>query len=83
MSRAFEKAARVSRPKKIVERQWPIPGYRLAPGWIGEMRRKHHDMLTAPWNETSSIALYEMNAQFHEGLVAGANNRYLLVAIQQ
>jgi len=59
------------------------PGYRLAPGWIGEMRRKHHDMLTAPWNETSSIALYEMNAQFHEGLVAGANNRYLLVAIQQ
>jgi DNA-binding GntR family transcriptional regulator len=59
------------------------PGYRLAPAWIEEMRRKHLEMLKAPWNETSSIALYEMNAQFHEGLVAGANNRYLLVAIQQ
>ena len=59
------------------------PGYRLAPGWIEDMRRKHYDMLATPWNEASSIALYEMNAQFHEGLVAGAHNRYLLVAIQQ
>jgi len=47
------------------------------------MRQKHQDMLATPWNEASSIALYEMNAQFHEGLVAGAHNRYLLVAIQQ
>jgi DNA-binding GntR family transcriptional regulator len=59
------------------------PGYRLAPGWIEDMRQKHHDMLATPWSETTSIALYEMNAQFHEGLVAGAHNRYLLVAIQQ
>jgi DNA-binding GntR family transcriptional regulator len=59
------------------------PGYRLAQEWIDEMRQKHHDMLATPWSETSSIALYEMNAQFHEGLVAGAQNRFLLVAIQQ
>jgi DNA-binding GntR family transcriptional regulator len=59
------------------------PGYRLEPGWIDDMRERHHDMLAAPWSETTSIALYEMNAQFHEGLVAGAHNRYLLVAIQQ
>ena len=58
-------------------------GYRLEPGWIEGMRERHHDMLAAPWSETTSIALYEMNAQFHEGLVAGAHNRYLLVAIQQ
>ncbi len=30
-----------------------------------------------------SITLFEMNAQFHEGLVSGAHNRYLLAAIQQ
>jgi DNA-binding GntR family transcriptional regulator len=59
------------------------PGYRLAQGWIDEMRQRHHDMLATSWNEASSIALYEMNAEFHEGLVAGAHNRYLLVAIQQ
>jgi DNA-binding GntR family transcriptional regulator len=40
-------------------------------------------MLATAWRETMSIALYEMNAQFHEGLVAGSHNRYLLVAIQQ
>jgi DNA-binding GntR family transcriptional regulator len=59
------------------------PGYRLAPGWIDEMRHKHRDMLATPWRETTSIALYEMNAQFHEGLAAGSHNRFLLVAIQQ
>jgi DNA-binding GntR family transcriptional regulator len=59
------------------------PGYRLVPAWIEAMRQKHHDMLATPWNETTSIALYEMNAQFHEGLAAGSHNRFLLTAIQQ
>lgn len=69
---------RIIEPAALLE-----PGFRLAPGWIEDMRERHHDMLATPWNEASSIALYEMNAQFHEGLVAGAHNRYLLVAIQQ
>jgi DNA-binding GntR family transcriptional regulator len=58
-------------------------GYRLAPAWIAEMRQKHREMLATPWSETISIALYEMNAQFHEGLVAGSHNRFLLLALQQ
>ena len=69
---------RIIEPAALLE-----PGFRLAPGWIEDMRERHHDMLATPWNDASSIALYEMNAQFHEGLVAGAHNRYLLVAIQQ
>ena len=36
-----------------------------------------------PWSDTVSIALYEMNAAFHEGLAAASGNRYLLVAVQQ
>ena len=36
-----------------------------------------------PWSDTASIALYEMNAAFHEGLAAASGNRYLLVAVQQ
>jgi DNA-binding GntR family transcriptional regulator len=59
------------------------PGYRLLPAWIEAMRQKHREMLATPWSETTSIALYEMNAQFHEGLAAGSHNRFLLVAIQQ
>ena len=59
------------------------PGFRLDPVWITEMRRRHQHMLDAPWDATASIALYEMNAQFHEGLAAASGNRYLQVAVEQ
>jgi DNA-binding GntR family transcriptional regulator len=59
------------------------PGFRLDPTWAADMRRRHQDMLALPWSETASIALYEMNAAFHEGLAAASGNRYLLVAVQQ
>jgi DNA-binding GntR family transcriptional regulator len=59
------------------------PGFRLDPAWAAEMRRRHQEMLAMPWSDTVSIALYEMNAAFHEGLAAASGNRYLLVAVQQ
>lgn len=59
------------------------PGYRLDPAWIAAMRREHQAMLDAPWRDERAIALFEMNARFHEGLVAGAGNRFMLAAIQQ
>jgi len=59
------------------------PTFKLDPAWAAEMRRQHQDMLAMPWSETASIALYEMNAAFHEGLAAASGNRYLLVAVQQ
>ncbi|WFU78472.1 GntR family transcriptional regulator [Bradyrhizobium sp. CIAT3101] len=59
------------------------PGFRLDQAWAAEMRRRHQDMLAMPWSDTLSIALYEMNAAFHEGLAAASGNRYLLVAVQQ
>ncbi|MDE5441650.1 GntR family transcriptional regulator [Bradyrhizobium sp. CSA207] len=59
------------------------PGFQLDPAWAAEMRRRHQEMLAMPWSDTASIALYEMNAAFHEGLAAASGNRYLLVAVQQ
>jgi DNA-binding GntR family transcriptional regulator len=59
------------------------PSFRLDPAWASVMRRRHQEMLAMPWSETASIALYEMNAAFHEGLAAASGNRYLLVAVQQ
>ncbi len=59
------------------------PGFRLDAGWAGEMRDRHQEMMKQPWSETASIALYEMNAAFHEGLAAASGNRFLLVAVQQ
>jgi DNA-binding GntR family transcriptional regulator len=59
------------------------PDFRLDPAWVAEMRHQHQAMLAMPWSETASIALYEMNAAFHEGLAAASGNRYFLVAVQQ
>jgi DNA-binding GntR family transcriptional regulator len=59
------------------------PGFRLDPSWAAEMRRRHEDMMALRWSETASIALYEMNAAYHEGLAAASGNRFLLVAVQQ
>lgn len=59
------------------------PTFKLDPAWVAGMRRQHQEMLATPWNETASIALYEMNAAFHEGLASASGNRYLLVAVQQ
>jgi DNA-binding GntR family transcriptional regulator len=59
------------------------PGFKLDPGWTAEMRQRHQETLTQPWKETASIALYEMNAAFHEGLATASGNRFLLVAVQQ
>ncbi|CAL76433.1 putative transcriptional regulatory protein, GntR family [Bradyrhizobium sp. ORS 278] len=59
------------------------PGFRLDPAWTAEMRREHQAMLEAPWCDTVSIALFEMNAAFHEGLAAASGNRFLLVSVQQ
>lgn len=59
------------------------PDFRLDPAWAAEMRERHEETLRQPWKETASIALYEMNAAFHEGLAAASGNRFLLVAVQQ
>jgi len=59
------------------------PGFHLDPGWAAEMRRRHEAMLAMPWRDTASVALFEMNADFHEGLAAASGNRYLLTAVQQ
>ena len=39
--------------------------------------------VAAPWTDASSIAFFEMNAAFHEGLAAGSGNRYFVAAIQR
>lgn len=59
------------------------PEFRLEPGWIAEMRERHRAYLQSPWRESSSIAFYEMNAAFHEGLAAATGNRYLHSAIRR
>lgn len=59
------------------------PGFRLPPNWSQDMRRQHEDLLAAPWTASSGIALYEMNAAFHEGIAAASGNRFLHEAVRR
>ncbi|KJC51253.1 GntR family transcriptional regulator [Bradyrhizobium sp. LTSP885] len=59
------------------------PGFHLDPAWIAEMRERHRAVLAAPWRKASSVGFFEMNAAFHLGIAAGADNRYLLLALEQ
>jgi len=60
-----------------------MPGFRLDPAWMAEMRERHRAALAAPWRKSSSVGFFEMNAAFHQGIAAGADNRYLLLALEQ
>ena len=59
------------------------PGFRLDPGWLAEMRARHEAMLRKRWHDSDAIALFELNAEFHEGLAAASGNRFLQMAMQQ
>jgi DNA-binding GntR family transcriptional regulator len=59
------------------------PAFAAPAPWLAEMRRRHESMMAAPWRETSSVALFDLNAEFHEGLAAASGNRYFQLAIAQ
>lgn len=59
------------------------PSFAIDPAWIAEMRARHLEALERPWQETSSVAFFDMNAGFHEGLARASGNRFILSTIQQ
>jgi DNA-binding GntR family transcriptional regulator len=59
------------------------PGFRLDPSWAGEIRAQHELTMAAPWLETSSVAFFDMNAAFHEGLARASGNRFILSVVRQ
>lgn len=59
------------------------PEFSLGAEWIGAMRRRHEAMLGSAWTETSSVILFEMNAEFHLGISAASGNRYIEEAMNR
>jgi DNA-binding GntR family transcriptional regulator len=59
------------------------PTFRIEQGWIDEMRARHRETLQRPWRDSSAVAFYEMNADFHEGLAAASGNRFVHAAIRR
>lgn len=63
------------------------PGFKLRPGWAEDMRERHAAALAAAragqWSASASIAFFETNAAFHEGIGAASGNRYLAHAVRR
>lgn len=59
------------------------PGFTLAADWLADMRARHEAMLRKTWRDADAITLFELNAEFHEGLAAASGNRFFQMAIQQ
>lgn len=59
------------------------PEFSLPSGWISSMKARHKAMMESPWVETSSVTLFEMNAEFHLGISAASGNRYIEEAMRR
>lgn len=59
------------------------PSFVLSADWARAMRLRHEAFLDMPWTEASSIAFFETNAAFHEGLAAASGDRFFVTAIQR
>lgn len=59
------------------------PEFSLSNEWIASMRARHEAILSSPWTESSSVTLFEMNAEFHLGISAASGNRYIEEAMNR
>jgi DNA-binding GntR family transcriptional regulator len=42
------------------------------------MRQQHEKSVAISWKDFWSVALFEMNAAFHEGIASASGNRFFL-----
>lgn len=59
------------------------PGFALPPAWAQDMREQHEEFLRTLSEDSSSVAFFEMNAAFHEGVAAASGNRFFHMDIQR
>lgn len=60
-----------------------LPGYRLPPEDIARLRRVEHDLLDGTIDRAPPDALYLRGAQFHETVMTGAGNPFMLQALMR
>jgi DNA-binding GntR family transcriptional regulator len=59
------------------------PGYRADPARLAQLRRQHEEILAKGRSGITSTEWFAINKAFHEAVVAGSRNRYLIQAIRQ
>ena len=60
-----------------------LPRYHLPQGNIARLRRVEHDLLDGTIDRAPPDALYLRGAQFHEAVMAGAGNPFMLQALMR
>ena len=65
-------------PSAILE-----PGFAVSPAWASDMVARHNEFLESRWSPAASVAFFEMNAEFHEGLVKASGNRFFHESVQR
>ena len=59
------------------------PTFALPAGFAARMRAEHHRFLERTWHDDHAVALYRINAAFHEGLAEASGNRFIAAAVAQ
>lgn len=59
------------------------PGFSLDSKRLGELRRRHEELIDGLTHTVSPRDIVESDADFHEAIGAWSNNRFILQAIQQ
>ncbi|MEO3474721.1 GntR family transcriptional regulator [Roseomonas sp. CAU 1739] len=59
------------------------PGYRLAPETIARLRAEQHAMLAGGWQTFSRAETHRIGAEFHEALVAGSGNIFMIESLRR
>jgi DNA-binding GntR family transcriptional regulator len=59
------------------------PGYKADDLWVAQMRTRHQRFIDMPWRNSNAVAFFEMNADFHLGLVSFSRNRFFIQATEQ
>lgn len=59
------------------------PGYRLEPAVIARLRGEQRALLDGGWQTFSRAETHRIGAQFHEAIVAGSGNPFLIEALRR
>jgi len=59
------------------------PGFKLDTEWARSIRQRHRQFQEMPRRKFSSVAFFEMNAEFHETLARSSGNTQLRLAVAQ
>lgn len=59
------------------------PTFELDRTWFERSRKRQLEFRKRRWRDTMAVELFEINADFHEGLARCSGNQYLLDAVQR